>query len=151
VSLINGDNDVGAVDSLLQRAKSARSMQMSLKNQSALALIVQEITTLLGSWIKANNFDISDQITNQSAAYLAAELSLDTTQFIRSKQARDLVRDLEQSLSTDVTRQLNASLAELKGRPSEQWLLACAWFEANSSADQNRHDRYIPEVTWMST
>lgn len=167
ISTENSLANEATLKSLHTRAKSASRMQSLFSDSSAMALVEQEIQALFDTWLEVNEFETIDaeqtaltsaesttgkaqqaslsQSASQSVSYLAHELGHDTVKFVRSRQASSLERRLEQTLHTDVLKELRTSLSELTGRPEQQWHLARAWLQATFSDDADSL-RYIPEA-----
>ena len=133
--------------SIQTRAASAARMHQLFNDLSATALVERELQNLFEQWVKQHNMAASDQAIALSTAYLTGELGRDAVQFVRSKQAMDIERRVEQSLHADVFKELRESLAALQHAPDRQWELAQAWLTATlSNGAENTNERYIPEA-----
>jgi len=139
--------DNADLKSLQSRARSASRMHKLLQDRSAMQLIETELQELFDAWIERHQFKLKPRVAIQAISYLANELGRDTLRFIRSKQASTIERSFEQTLQTEVLKELRSTLTELIERPEQQWNLALAWLGASFVGTEHQSlQRYLPEA-----
>ena len=134
--------------SWLDRAHSALQMLHTFNRRDALALLNADVTSLLQAFVDTMQLPQSAATVARAAEYLVLELARERLEFITSKYAQQLQRQLKQQMDVaGAWKKYQASLKNLQGQAGKRWLLTKAWLEAMvDGMDLGDIGHYIPEA-----
>ena len=123
------------------RAAGAVKLRELYADESAMELMVQEISMKLEEFFSKAVFELSSSVLLLSAEYLVEELAAKKVSFVRSKYAKALGSQFNKSIGTAGIKQLKSILKELEVRPLQQWQVASSWVKAfiDKSTVDNAH------------
>lgn len=132
----------------LERANSALQMQQAFNSRDALALLNSEVAQSLASFVEQTQLPQSQQTQLRAAEYLVLELARERLEFITSKYAVELQRQLKQQMDVaGAWKKFQSSLKNLQGQAGKRWQLTRAWLEAMvDGMDLGELAHYIPEA-----
>lgn len=133
-----------------QSARSAAQLRRLFNTTQAIQLLETEIAQHLGAYVDAQRLPLQQQGIRQGAEFLVATLSHPHIDYVVSKYAEQLTKQLEASVDDQSWQGFQAALAELDGDIGDQWALVEAWLSAlvqYSGADELRP--YIPEAVLL--
>lgn len=132
----------------LERAHSALQMQQAFNSRDALSLLNEEVLQLLANFVEQMNLPHSDETQVRAAEYLVLELARERLEFITSKYAQELQRQLKQQMDVaGAWKKFQSSLKNLQGQAGKRWHLTQAWLEAMvEGMNLGELAHYIPET-----
>lgn len=145
--------DTVAVDTWVQRARSAIRMESVFASRSAIDELVKEVNIALSAFVNRYPIPATELQIMRASEYLVAELAREQTAFIVSKYATGLIEEFKRSLDDESWRQYQEALKQLSHRPAERWHLTYAWLDALVSSQSATNQsllqlaKYIPEAT----